>query len=180
MYKRILVTHLGAGSLKLPLTLPGVPPCGLVTWPPRLIAGLWQELLERWLQLAGDHRGQWDFAAGLWAAPALLWYSSHTKRRKMQRGNRAAQAWKRQTRLKRGGRQERGKVEEWRHWVEIKDRRCVSLFGLSWDPIAPPNPNPTILCDFSLSSYSSHMHAFVLPNARSRGKQWDSCTVGSL
>lgn len=55
---------------------------------------------------------------------------------KMQKGKKgAAQVRKRQTRLKEGreARKEE-EVEGWRHGVEIKNRPCVALFGLSWDP----------------------------------------------
>lgn len=102
MYKRILVSHLKASSLKLPLTLAGVPPCRLVSLPPRLIAGLWQELLKRWLLLAGGPRRPMRFCCRPPSCPGIaLIFISHQKK-KMQKGKGAVR--KQQTRLKKEGR----------------------------------------------------------------------------
>lgn len=76
---------------------------------------------------------------------------------------------RKEKRLRDGGIEQKSKTDLVFH--------CLVCHGT----LAAPNPTPAILCDFSpLPSYSSQMHAFVLPSAQSRGRQWDSCTVGSL
>lgn len=171
-------------SLNYPLPFQGYRPAGCSLIPPRLIAGLWQELRENGgCCMLGDHGGQWDSAAGLQAAPAVLWYSSHTKRRKNAKGEKRSSTsaeTANQAKRREGG-EERG-----RGWgMEARSRNqkqtlcCTVWFVMGpWLHQIPLLPFCVIFLP-SLSC-SSQMHAFVLPSAQSRGRQWDSSTVGSL
>lgn len=132
MYKRILVSHLRASFLKLPLTLPGVPPCRLASSPYGWLQGYGKSARAVAAACWGPWRPMRFCCRPLCCPSITLIFISHQVR-KMQKGERSSTIVETAHQASEGGK-ERGKGWGMEAEVEIKNRPCVSLFGLSWDP----------------------------------------------
>lgn len=158
---RILVSHLGASFLKLPLQ--GYHPAGS-PHPPTVDCGVVAKAART---VAVQCWGPWRpmrFCCRPPSCPSsALIFISHQEK-KMQKGKRSSTSMETAKRANEGS--------EERRETRLRDRRteyksktdlvfnCLVCHGT----MAALNPTPAILCDFSpLLSYSSQMHAFVLP-----------------